>query len=136
MTIDDIRRAAGQQGISRKELAKRAGVSQGTLSSVFSGKTAPSAETLQKLQAVVFGTADSSEPELIPRYSPHLLGPVSEALGIHRRQLRKEIQRGRFAWAKAYDFSNSRYTYLIDRKVFRDEYGITLEIPARKKEVG
>jgi len=135
-----IKREAEAQGLSRKELSALSGVSQGTISNIFSGKTNPGQDTLRKLSIAVFGSENAAdaapEPDvLIPRYSPHLVGQAAEILGVKPRFLRKQIRKGEFAWARAFDVDEGRGTYLIDRQAFREEFGILLELPkSRMKE--
>lgn len=137
-----IKREARAQGLSRKELSKLSGVSQGTISSIFSGKTNPGEETLKKLTIAVFGGTSVAEslpqPDpLIPRYSIHLVNQVAEILNIQPVALRRQIRRGEHAWGRALTNTPGRQTYMIDREMFREETGITLELQKRtmkKKE--
>lgn len=132
-----IKREAEAQGLSRKELSELSGVSQGTISSIFTGKTAPSDETLDKLTRAVFGTLNASDhakdaEELFPKYSPHLVSEAAGVLGLRPLHLRKLIRDGEFAWAHVLKAGESRSLYMIDRQAFRQEYGVTLQIPRGK----
>lgn len=136
-----IKREAEAKGLSRKELSALSGVSQGTISNIFSGKTNPGHDTLRKLSIAVFGSENAADaapdPDVpIPRYSPHLVGQAAEILGVRPKLLRKLIRNGVFAWARAVDLDEGRRgIYLIDRKAFREEFGILLELPqSRMKE--
>lgn len=138
-SLYSIKKEAAAQGLSRKELSELSGVSQGTLSSIFTGKTNPGQETLKKLTIAVFGSINAADtapdPEmLIPRYSAHLVKSAAEVLGVREPFLRKQIRNGTFTWGQAFDFEKGRGTYLIDRQLFLEEYGIVLQVPRIRRK--
>jgi transcriptional regulator with XRE-family HTH domain len=72
-----LRRARAKAGLSQRELGRRAGVSQTTISLIEDGKTSPRFETLDRLLEVC-----GFELELIPR----------AGVGVDRTALRELMQ--------------------------------------------
>ncbi len=72
-----LRRARAKAGLSQRELGRRAGVSQTTISLIEDGKTSPRFETLDRLLEIC-----GFELELIPR----------AGVGVDRTGLRELMQ--------------------------------------------
>lgn len=133
MNISQIRAEMARQGISRKELSELSGVSQGSLSGYFTKKAEPSKKTLEKLEKAL-KREKTEKPEFNPRYSPHLLGEASKALGQCQASLRSGIRKGAFPWGRCIEHpagKKKRSTFMIDRQEFYESYGIVLEIPGK-----
>jgi len=133
MDFETIRQEMAKRGISRKEMSELSGVSQGSLSGFFTGKTKPSKETLAKLSKAL-EEPDKKPVTFDPRYSPHLLGEASKALGQCQASLRSGIRKGAFSWGRCIEHSagkKKRSTFMIDRQEFYESYGIMLEIPGK-----
>lgn len=129
-TMSEIQAAMESRGITRKQLSEMANISQGSLSTYFSGKARPSEKTLQRImRAVMSGGAPAGDLEFNPRYSPYLVRPASEVLGVSAESIRQRIRRGEVEWGRC--MGGQHMLYLIDRKKFYEFFDVVLDIPAR-----
>lgn len=131
MDFKTIKQEMAKRGISRKEMSELSGVSQGSLSGFFTGKTKPSKETLAKL-AKALEEPDKKPVTFDPRYSPHLLTEAARALGQSPKSVRAWIRNGSCSWGRCIRHStSSRTTFMVDREEFYRQYGIILKVPGK-----